>query len=254
MMTEPLEEAPERQGGGAADGAGGGEPSWQPPDAGAAAAAEGPVSAYGRGLGALQRDVHACGEVASRAADAISGALKAMQAPELVVQQALVEFSLVPGEGRRAAVQAAHAGSRLALFAVPGPGPGAQAGCVRWAPPACLPDERAPAHAGDGEQGPCTSNCAFNNPSSPYGFAVLPLAPGEDAAAKLAANTTPSAVGDSLRAHGNRRAAGARGQAGPSRRRALVACCVCVVCAAAAAGSSSPRHAAAWRRRHPPLP
>jgi hypothetical protein len=59
--------------------------------------------------------------------------------------------------------------------------------------------------AGDqGADSPCTSSCAFNNPSSPYGFAVLPLAPGEDAAAKLAANTTPSAAVDSMLAHGNK--------------------------------------------------
>jgi hypothetical protein len=65
-----------------------------------------------------------------------------------------------------------------------------------------------PAPAGDDEQqGPCRSDCAFNNPSSPYGFAVLPMAPGEDAAAKLAANTTPPAVADSLQAHGNECAA-----------------------------------------------
>ncbi len=68
----------------------------------AAAAAEdeaGPVLAYDRArLGPLPSDVRMCGDVARRAADAIGRALRAMQVPRLQVQEARVEFSLVPGE------------------------------------------------------------------------------------------------------------------------------------------------------------
>jgi hypothetical protein len=76
--------------------------------AAAAAAAEdaaaGPVLAYDQQArpGPLPGDVRMCGDVARRAADAIGSALRGMQAPRLQVQNARVEFSLVPGERQRA--------------------------------------------------------------------------------------------------------------------------------------------------------
>ncbi|GBF96219.1 hypothetical protein Rsub_08764 [Raphidocelis subcapitata] len=48
----------------------------------------------------------------------------------------------------------------------------------------------------------CASNaasgCSASNPSAPYGLVVLPLAPGEDLAAKLASNVTPPYVKENL--------------------------------------------------------
>jgi hypothetical protein len=56
-----------------------------------------------------------------------------------------------------------------------------------------------PLHAGffgdAGETDACGGqNCAYTNPSSPYGLTVLPLSPSQSAAKVEAANTTPSFV------------------------------------------------------------
>ena len=57
-------------------------------------------------------------------------------------------------------------------------------------PARCRADDEAKACSG--------ATCSFNNPQTPYGLTVLPLAPGEDLAAKLAANTTPPSVKENL--------------------------------------------------------